>query len=278
MKWPDDRVDPNGRTLSEINARRSAPSPYAVAASGSIASSVGPIDTLGPNPYLVPLLIALVPEARIWVQKSIYNLDQASGYFNSPLPGRGGAVLPIAVRRLNWHFKLDEHPHRRKAFHLIQMHFHRMRQWLLPGDNTYSQYLAVFEPNPFPTLENRYLGYTWPSGYQQKGTKEPSLRIRMDRIYVSERVVHGHRHQIIMLMIHELAHFVSDSGSGQSIMDFGYGWITDKRMKQVPAYHRVRTAACYENFALSCFYQTQDDAETTPIPAHPGVAPLARAS
>jgi hypothetical protein len=59
--------------------------------------------------------------------------------------------------------------------------------------------------------------------------------------------------QFVLLIIHELAHFVGPKHAG-SIDDYAYGWIDQGAMKRLRAPFRLRNAENYGTFAFDVRY------------------------
>jgi hypothetical protein len=250
MKWPDERVDPGGRTLTQLNARRGASGPLY-----SAAKSARPGGALPPNPYLVPLIITLVPQIRTWIREALFELDRAAPYLHGSPGGIFADEQSKRLRRLELHFRILASPNRGHDFLFIREHFNRMEHALRV--RTQDELMAIFLPNAIPTLDRLYLAYTYHGGYREllrpgSGPKDPDIGVTMDRIYLCPPMWTKRDYQQIRIVIHELAHFVSNPGMG--IADYGYGWTDHQRIKSLGPYHRVRTAECYGNFALDCHY------------------------
>jgi hypothetical protein len=258
MKWPDERVDPGGRTLARLTAKRGSERGPLL----SVTKTARAGEQLPPNPYLVPLIIALVPQIRGWVREALFELDRAAPYLHGSPGGIFADERTARLRRLQLHFRLEASPNRGRDFQFIREHFNRMENALRARAET--ELMAIFLPNANPAMERLNEAYTYEGGYREflrpgAGPIDPGLGVSKDRIYLSSSLVRLADWQQIRDIIHELAHFVSNVGS-DTIGDFGYGSSERQPIKSLGPYHRIRTAECYGNFALDCHYKLGDRA------------------
>ena len=79
-------------------------------------------------------------------------------------------------------------------------------------------------------------------------------RLRKDTIYLCARLDTLPNDQVVMTIVHELAHFVGPTVVG-AIEDHAYGWVDRARMKTLPAAWRPFNAECYNNFAFEAHYR-----------------------
>jgi hypothetical protein len=255
MKWPDDRVDPGGRTLTRLATRRGSASGPLL----SIAKKAQAGERLPLNPYLVPIIVRLVPQARIWVRQALHEIDRAAPYLHGSPGGILAADRTERLRRLNRHFRLEASPSRGRDFQFIRDHFQRMENALrVRPAHAETELTALFLPNPIEAMEKLAVAYAFPGSYTEflrpgAGPVDPTLGVTKDHIYLCGPIAGKTERSQIKILVHELAHFVSGP---DAIVDHGaYGGSEAEPIKSIGPYHRLRTAECYVNFAYDCHEQ-----------------------
>lgn len=248
MKWPDDRIDPGGKTLARLNAVRGAPLLTALADPAGKVSG----ESLLPNPYVVPMVLSLLPDVRKCLKAAETEFLLAQPHFHLPA---SSPQRKDRMRRINLHFAVDSFPSRLAAF---EETFANIKRASLAIARHHSGpaalFLGVFEPNRSEKMEKEARAYTFAGGYHRVGVVDPAMRIRTDLIYICSRLATNSRDFQVMAMVHELAHFVGGEGIATAVDDYGYGWIDDRRIKRLVPWQRIHNAQSYANFAFQCAF------------------------
>jgi hypothetical protein len=108
---------------------------------------------------------------------------------------------------------------------------------------------AAFEADP-RGQGNR--AYAYPGGFFRSGQVDPKRgNIRMDSIYICEKMEYDTLESCIITIVHELAHFVGSDQSFRPISDNdgSYGWFDNGCIARLKPEQKVRNAENYSNFA-----------------------------
>jgi hypothetical protein len=233
MRWPDARIDPNGKTLARLNTARGG---------GSLL----------PNPYVIPFILTLIPDVLRSLKAAETEFLRASTTLDQPLsaPGRRERM-----KRINLHFAIDSFPDRRIVFHRTYETIKRMSRAVARHHRgPEAQRLGVFEANRVERMENGIKAYAFTGGYDRPGVVNHPMEIREDLIYICSALAAKPRDFGIIALVHELAHFVGPAETPAAIIDYGYGWTTDERIKRLLPWQRIHNAQSYSNFAFDCAF------------------------
>jgi peptidoglycan hydrolase-like protein with peptidoglycan-binding domain len=232
----DGRVDPGKRTVVRLNEMQ--------------ASQL--------RPDIVPTIISLVGTALGVIRAAQSNLLLALPVADAG--GGGGGGLPAfgrdALMRLsNLHFQVDRTPQPSATLRRILRIYDRMQQVFKRPGGVFGP--AMFETNPFPDMEKIASAWTTAGGFDLIGhlRPRPEPAARADRIYLCSQVATRSRQANIMLIVHELAHFVGPPEGDPNTIDdnhIGGVWIDDPKMVALTPTQRLRTAQNYATFALDC--------------------------
>ena len=113
---------------------------------------------------------------------------------------------------------------------------------------------AIFEPDP---LGRPLRAYTFGGGYYRSGQRNAKWGdIRMDSIYLCEKLERDTLEKCAHTIVHELAHFVGSERTFAPISDHGtaYGWYDDPCMQKLAPDEKVKNADNYANFAFDLKY------------------------
>lgn len=235
FKWPDGRVDPNGKTHERLK------------------------DFFIPaNPYTLPYVYHMLPKALLWI------LAAKRVLWDADLHRRGKPGFGSRMELVNRYFHLDQVGPRGAAASLasIRETFIKMETCIGHSSPFTELGSGYFQEDP---LEAHASGYTFSGGFTRRSrtkttppmSKEDNYRgpnQRQDTIYICPRVLNAHSDfSYTRIVVHELAHFCGPEPGGQTITDYGY------RDRKVPAEQdkffklrpelAIRTADCYAEFA-----------------------------
>jgi peptidoglycan hydrolase-like protein with peptidoglycan-binding domain len=225
----DGRVDPGQATLSKLNtvlgATRPAGSPRRERVVGFLAQA---LDT--------------VRAARGTLQMAAPWLERSGPGDGSP----GDSAREARLALLEKHFRISEQAFPRAAADRILAVYDRMDACFQRPGGLWGP--AIFDDSPFPPVQgSRALAYVYAGGYDCQGLRDGALR--MDTIYLCARLDVVPNDQVVMTIVHELAHFVGPTVLG-AVEDHAYGWVDGARMRTLPAAWRPFNAECYNNFAF----------------------------
>jgi hypothetical protein len=235
FKWPDGRVDPNGKTHQRLK------------------------DFFVPaNPYTVPYVYRMLPKSLLWIMAAKRVLGDADLH----LRGRPG--FGSRMELVNRYFHLDQVGPQGAAASLARIRGTFIKMETCIGHSSPFTELGsgYFQEDP---LEAHASGYTFHGGFTRRSqtkTTPPMSRedrysgqnLRQDTIFICPRVLNAHSDfSYTRIIVHELAHFCGPEPGGPTIDDYGY------RDRKVPAEldkffdlrpeKAIRTADCYAEFA-----------------------------
>jgi hypothetical protein len=225
FKWPDGRVDPEGKTHRRLRDF-----------------------FLLPSPYVLMSVHLVLPQARSWIFWARTAVQTARRHLDVGISSR-------EVLLLDKYFHLDRlsKPGSRDALTFIDALYRTMEDTLSHSVPDTAGGAGYFAEDP---KGNLHYAYTYPGGLRSGPmlsrtdgpyTKGPDAR--MDRIYVCPRKALALSHEVYtVVVVHELAHFCGQPGGHKdSIGDHGY------RRKpgffDLPPDKAIRTADCYAHFA-----------------------------
>jgi hypothetical protein len=109
---------------------------------------------------------------------------------------------------------------------------------------------AIFDLDP---LKKPYVAYTYPQGYHRSGVKktEKGKQIRIDSIYLCDKMDTIPNEECVIVIVHELSHFV---GFPEPIGDFAYGWYDAPEMKRLAPWQKLHNAMNHSNLAWDAKY------------------------
>jgi hypothetical protein len=231
FRWPDGRIEPEGRTHLKLRQFYKPPSAETV-----------------------PQVYAHFPAALSWIYAARNALREAEFKLHGrPAPPRGTELT-------NKYFHLDKVSKRDAlaAVGRIRGVYNTMETCIGRSTVMTMQGTGYFQEDP---LENTCWAYTWPGGYTMPGPPsggppvtgatdpKPQPGVRKDAIYVCPRKLNMVLSEFYtVVVVHELAHFCGPiEGSPDAIVDHGY------RRKpgffQLSPRNAERTADCYAHFA-----------------------------
>lgn len=230
----DGRVDPGNVTLAKLNtvlgATRPAGSDLRVKVVGYLAQA---LETVRAAQFNVTAAMPFLPETR-----------GAGGATGGGTPLEGSSAL------LEKHFLISQQASPQGTAGQILRIYDRMRQCFERPGGLWGP--AIFDDDPFPPVQGKKtLAYAYAGGYDRGGKRDGVLR--EDAIYLCKRLDTKVPDQIVMTIVHELAHFVGPTVLG-IVDDHAYGWVDGLRMRTLPAAWRPYNAECYNNFAFDAKY------------------------
>jgi len=232
QKLPQDgRVDPGGPTLRRLNEMLAEP-------------------PLEPNPYLVPLLLTQVIQARSCILAAKARLSLA----NASTP----TLSQDARASANFHFALDKLKNPDQELTRIRGVYDVMAQVLARGydDQDLAVWTGVFIPNTIDS-EEEFVAWTVAGGHQHGG-ETGNLRghtVRRDLIYVCGRFAFRPADERLIVILHELAHYCGpDFDTPDWINDYGKGWPDDAPVAGLPPHKRSRNADSFATFAFDAAF------------------------
>jgi peptidoglycan hydrolase-like protein with peptidoglycan-binding domain len=185
----------------------------------------------------IPRVIGIVTAAQ-----GALSLAQAQLDLPNPLGG--------SVSGLEKHFHAKTNAERRSTIQLAQKVYTRIQAAI--GHIPVGRVLALDEP---PKTEVRSFMFTFAGGFNlpfdPKTKRVPQWEgLDVDRIYVTPKGRTMTTEQFRYAMIHELAHFVSDTDGMPAIEDFAYFHRQRAKYDALNNFFSVRNADCYSRFAF----------------------------
>ena len=235
--WPgaDGRVDPGQQTIAKLNELAGA----------SMALSPAELEAAR-----VARVIASINEALRCVTAAQANLLAASLAVDQP--ANAPSLLPSFSREArmllaNRHFDIDTYPadQRGPVLGEVLQVYDIMRQvFQRPGGLWGPQ---VFAPDK--RGEKKFIAFTFGGGFFHSGESqdEQGVNVRFDAIYLCRRLDGQIGEVPVIVILHELAHFVSRA---DTIIDHAYGWYTRPRMQALTPLKKKNNAQNYANFAF----------------------------
>ena len=230
FKWPDGRIDPNGRTHLRLKE-------FFIPA----------------NPYAVPMVYAQLPVAWSWIMSARRALDEARRH----LSGGGFATSPAGYKLIDKYFHIATRPSKNQQFAdlaFIDGVLRQMGTCIERSTALTSPGSGYFQEDP---KENRHLAYTYPGGFTLNVGGKPPLSKpgytgpvnRQDSILICSRNVGSKGLEVVAyIVVHELAHFCGPQRGAGHIDDFSYRRKGAVFFQLSPDLAR-RTADCYAQFA-----------------------------
>jgi hypothetical protein len=240
----DGRIDPGHATLAKLNTVLGAARPPA---SPQRAKVIGHLARVG----------SCIRTARKYIDTVKRFLPETRPPGGSPA---GGDPLEGSTALLEKHFLISQQASPRGTAEQIESIYQRMCQCFERPGGLWGP--AIFDDWPFPDVKgSRAVGSAYPGGYAQAGKLDGSLR--QDTIYLRKRLDLLPSDQVVITIIHELAHFVGPTVLGR-IDDYSNGWVDGARMRTLQAAWRPYNAECYANLAFDAEYHRPP--VQTPVP------------
>jgi hypothetical protein len=238
----------------------------------------GRIDALGPtihrmneliqartvDPFRIPILVSFVTQATQAVLAAQANITMARPFVGI-LPNAQGSIPSLGrsarLRLVNRHFDLDKHPKPGAVLNDIEALF-RLMQTILTGkpfpnsDDPFGQNgNSFFVLDPIPDImDSQATAYTEYGGFHTPNTTDTWLGLRNDRIYVCTGYSSQSSEFKLRVILHELAHFVGNPNPSAGIGDYGYGIVTDPKMRKLVPSQKTHNADSYANFAMEALF------------------------
>lgn len=232
----DGRIDPGQATIAKLNTVLGASGP---------ASSDRRDRVIG---FLAQAL-ETVRAARANILAAMPFLPEARTPGGSPAPAGGISALG-SPELLEKHFGISEQAAPKETTGRILTIYERMLMCFARPGGLWGP--AIFEDDPYPPSKpKKGVAMTYAGGWDLGGKRDGSLR--QDSIYLFRRLDLLPPDQVIMTIVHELAHYVGPTVIG-IVDDHAYGWVDGTRMKTLPAAWRPYNAECYNNFAFDAKY------------------------
>ena len=230
----DGRVDPGHATLARLNSVLGAAGPASGDRRERVIGFLGQaFETVRAARFDIVAVLPFLPETRA-----------AGGAPAAGSPLEGSPAL------LEKHFLISQQlSPRGTAGRLLKIYDRMVECFSRPG-GLWGK--AIFEDDPYPPgRTKKAVAMTWPGGYDLGGQRDGALR--KDSIYLFRRLDDLPPDQVVMTIVHELAHFVGPTVIG-IVDDHAYGWVDGTRMRSLPAAWRPHNAECYDNFAFDAKY------------------------
>lgn len=237
-KLADGRVDPDKQTIAKLNELAGGPTPFV---------AVGDAVKVGMTIARVPRTIGLLNQAFSCIRAAQSNLLSAQLAVDSvdKPDNQIGPSRALIMEKVNRHFDIDLYP--KVTRHQVVRQIARTFQMMLdvftrPGGLWGT---AVFDLDP---LNKPYVAYTFSQGYHRSGVKktEKGKQIRIDSIYLCNRLDSVPDEESVNVIVHELSHFVAFP---ERIGDFAYGWYDQPGMKRLVPWQKLHNAMNHSNFA-----------------------------
>lgn len=230
FKWPDGRIDPEGKTHQRLRE-------FFVPA----------------NPYTMPRIYLMLPQARHWILAAKRVLGDAELHLRGR-PGFGKRFELVSkyfhLDRLSPAQGLAAIASMRRTFIDMETCIGHPSPLTEPGS-------GYFQEDP---VENQALAYTFFGGFTRKSRTKTTPPLsgednyagpsqRQDTIFVCPRRLNTHSDGFYTgTIVHELAHFCgSEIDSANRIADHSYRHRPD--FFRLSPYNAIRTADCYSEFA-----------------------------
>lgn len=263
----DGRVDPNGPTLRALNAElgleggavelaRAAP-----AGAPTTDPKPGPRRQI-PNPYLVALVVALLPKIRAVLQITRLELASVGPFVTTQKQKLPDGLFLQGVRdsltRLDKVFGFFSFNNPRPVYENLQRVYANMEVALNRSFDPTPQVASpmLFVPNTFVPFEKNTVAYTEAGGAflsskeKLAGSGDPANRVYLCSLFIGENELLS-----VDTVFHELAHFVSQGAF--LILDQGLkGQMVVPAEKpafdKIEPFRKVRSAGHYAFYAVSC--------------------------
>jgi hypothetical protein len=169
-----------------------------------------------------------------------------------------GKLFEERMALLDRHFKMNEFQQKAPVIRALIIRYTDMRSVIEQSVPTnpdpeflFSEFMGD-QPFVLDTHNSDANAYTFFAGWRQRGQIHPPSGRRLDRIYLCDSLDRTSDQNYEQVVIHELAHFVSQFMP--RITDLGYGWINDPRMTRLSATERTCNAQNYTTYAIECRY------------------------
>lgn len=192
----------------------------------------------------IPRVIGIITAAQASLSLAKARLD-----LPNPLGGRGG------VAGLEKHFHAKTTAEKRNTIEIAQRVFFSIQTAI--GHVPFGRSLALDEP---PKIEVRSFMFSFMGGFNlpfdPKTKRVPTWEgLDVDHIYITPKARAMTSEQFRYAMIHELAHFVSDTKNIPPIDDFAYFHRQRKQYDALNNLFSIRNADCYSRFAFEAIGQ-----------------------
>lgn len=233
FRWPDERVDPNGKTIGRLRD-------FYVPA----------------NPYTMPRVYMMLPQALIWIMAARRVVEDAGTYLRSP-------TVPMALAPhlalVDKYFHLDQLDWSGATAAIARLHstFLSMEACIGHSSPLTSPGSGYFQEDPF---DDQDYAYTFLGGFTRHvghGTKPAMSRqdryagpnVREDTIFICPRSLNKQSDELYTeTIVHELSHFCGpELGNSHAIVDHSYVWMPN--FFTLKAEDALETADCYGMFA-----------------------------
>lgn len=243
FKWPDGRVDPGGKTQSRLKE-------FFVPA----------------NPYTMPRVYLMLPQARLWIMVAMRVLGDAQFHLGGLRTFAGRFAL------VSKYFHLDQlrPPQARVALAKIRSTFVSMETCIGHSSPLTTPGSGYFQEDP---RDNEASAYTFSGGFTRRSrthTTPPmshednylGLNQREDTIFICPRVLNTASNEFYTkVIVHELAHFCGPPPGADEIGDHGYRdhRVPDSKDSffKLSPHMAIRTADCYSEFAGEAYLRRE---------------------
>jgi hypothetical protein len=283
--WSDGRIDPGGPTLKAINARRALQPLWAAAAP---KAPILPAADKEEQDRFIRLIGYRLPDAMLWTRAALRVLEVAADLHRSTNGGQHSLMGEFAVGLVEKYFHIHQITTREGRIAYIEI-LHRTFRNIQQAINECQVMQAVngwgvgyFQPDPQDGKEGseKYNAYTYAGGWHsesgvRKGMPRMSREdndegpnLRKDGIYFP--VSHWppgrfDREFLVLVMLHELAHFVSAPFGYEKIMD--YANFEDAGFANASVHQTRRSADPHARFAAEAYLRREP--RTHPLGLHP---------
>lgn len=259
VKVVDSRIDPNGATLSAVNAELDGGDVAATPAPGLVTAPARPRtpEFLPPDPAINALVLDLLVRVRDLIRAADFRLVSADPFvttrkLTSPA-GPFNENARRAIEMLDVTFGLGKFANPRPPFENIKRVFRNMDVALNRTFETDPQIAPVlFVPNTHISMESKAAAYTSAGGaFVTSKVKFRGLAEPADRIYICRNALTVSVLQQVRIMVHELAHFVSGQPItiGDEVKEFSM--LTERAAFDAISHERkLRSAEHYAFFAV----------------------------
>ena len=241
VKVVEARIDPDGATLSALNAELGGGDVAATPAPGLATASARPRtpEFLPPDPAIDALVLDLLVRVRDLIRAATFRLVSADPF--------------VTIRKLTSPAGPFDENARRPPFDNIERVFRNMDVALNRTFETDPQIAPVlFVPNTHISMESKAAAYTSAGGaFVTSKVKFRGLAEPADRIYICRNTLTVSVLQQVRIMVHELAHFVSGQPItiGDEVKEFSM--LTERAAFDAISHARkLRSAEHYAFFAV----------------------------
>ncbi len=260
LGFSDSRVDTNGPTLRALNGEGGGSADVALAG-GAGTKPVRPRKakepSLLPNPLIVPLMEALLPEIKAAIRAAQFQLSLARPFVSTQkqrLPqGLFNAPARASLNLLDKVFGFFSFTNPKPVHDRLRLAFDNMGVALNRSFETAPLVSkTLFVPNTKDFMEKRARAYTTAGGAFDGPKARNDLGLPNERIFFCSNLAGATRDQIVMTAIHELAHYVSPKSDPTVDPANGFFFNDRIRMDKLQPRLKIRNAEHYAGYAFLC--------------------------